>query len=346
VLGCTVFLVLWLRRPRLRSLLLIVVALGWVLVCNALRVVIIAVAFDRGGTDLSVGVKHDALGFACFALAVVLIWSTDRLFLFLMPRAVVVPRPAPPSSSALPAREALCSAARLLSWPMAVAFGLLFLLHAATYGISPGEGPGELLPGIAELDENSLPEQLAGWQRERFYTETRDTGSAYGEHSKFWIYKNGQRTAVVAVDYPFQTFHVLNECYINQGWSEERTSSIRGEKAEGEPPFYVEVQLQKSAMRTGYLLYSECNQTGEYLEHEAGTLRSAWTRYETALNGWRQRVAHPAEAYERLKDRGPAYQFQIFVESNRPLTAEDKAAVQRLYFQAVTALRKELYPAL
>ena len=72
-------------------------------------------------------------------------------------------------------------------------------------GVSPAssaEGPGELLSGIAQLNENSLPEQLAGWKRERFYTETRDTGSAYGEHSKFWVFKNGQRSAVVALDYP------------------------------------------------------------------------------------------------------------------------------------------------
>ena len=341
VLACTLFLILWLRRPWFRSLLLVVAAVGWVLIANVIRVVTIAVVFDRRAFDLSLGLRHDVLGLACFALAVLLIWSTDRLMLFVSPRAAAPP-PAP-SAHPMPALDALRGAARLVSWPMAVAFGLLLTLHVATYGLTPPAAPREPLPGIARLGRESLPESLAGWKRENFRCETRDHLSEYGEHSRMWEYTLDQRRAVVSLDYPFPIFHFLNTCYLNQGWKVDKSTDCFGEKDIGEPGFYVEVQMKKSALRTGYLLYCECSQQGDYLEHEGNMLRSAWNRYETAVNSWRHRLSRPEE-YQRQKARQPVYQFQVFVEGNRPLSAEEQQAAQQLFFQAVKGLRKELYP--
>jgi exosortase len=346
LIACTLFLVLWQRRPWPRALALLAAAVGWVLVCNSLRVVIIAYAFDRWGLDLSLGLKHELLGLGCFLLAVLLIWSTDRLGLFLVPRAAdpSAPPPESPPPSAAPALDAFTAAVRLLSWPTAVAFGLLFALHTATYGLTPDGGPGDLLPAIARLDRDTLPEELAGWKRERYYTEERETGSAYGEHSRVWAYKLGQRTALVAIDYPFAKFHMLDECYVNQGWALARHTDYHGDEAERTPAVWVELSLQKAALRTGSVFYCESNHSGTFLEPDPGPVRGALQRYERALTAWRQRLAHPDEA-GRLEERGPTYQFQVFIEGNRPLTAEEQQAVRLLFFEAVHALRKELYPA-
>jgi exosortase len=344
VLACALFLVLWLRRPLLRALVLIAASIGWVVVSNVVRIVVIAVVFDRWGTDLSVGLKHDLLGFACFVLAVVLIWSTDRLLLFVLPRAAAASPPPTSPVRPVPVMDALRGAAPLMSWPMAVAFGLLFLLHIATYGLAPADAAPVVLASVERLNRDSLPEQLAGWKQERFQTERRGTLNEYGEHSKIWIYNLEQRTASVSLDYPFPMFHVLDLCYINQGWAVERSRDVVGTIADGEPEFYTEVKLSKAGLRTGYLLYCECSQGGDFLEHEGNVLRSSWNRYEVAINSWRQRFARPEES-ESLKARRPAYQFQVFVEGNRPMRADEKDAVQQLFFHAVRGLRKEIYPA-
>jgi exosortase len=343
LLACTLFLVLWLRRPWLRSCLLLASSIGWVIVSNVVRVVTIAYLYDRYGLDLSIGIKHDLLGFACFAMAVLLIWSMDRLVLFLLPRvSPPTPEPAQPTAPAGQGGAAVQALVRVLSWPMAVAFGLLLLLHTVTYGLTPPEMSAVPLPTIARLTERTLPEELAGWKRRGFTTETRNPGSAFGEYSTCWIYETDQRRALIAIDYPFPGYHVLDVCYIKQGWTVDRGAERRGAVSEGTLPFWAEVKFTKPGMQSGFLLYSEINQNGMYLEHEADMLRAAWKRYETALNSWRQRW-NDRDASERLRERGPVYQFQLFIEGHRPLTPDEEEAAQLLFFQAVERLHKELY---
>jgi exosortase len=88
LVACSLFLILWMRRSWVRGVLLLIASVGWVLVCNIIRIVTIAFVLDRFGPnyDLSVEPKHAILGFGCFCLAVLLIWSTDRFFLFFLPR--------------------------------------------------------------------------------------------------------------------------------------------------------------------------------------------------------------------------------------------------------------------
>src|SRR5436305_1526006 len=49
VVACSLFLVLWLRRPVVRSVLLVLSSIGWVIACNILRIVVIAFMLDRFG---------------------------------------------------------------------------------------------------------------------------------------------------------------------------------------------------------------------------------------------------------------------------------------------------------
>ncbi len=89
--------------------------------------------------------------------------------------------------------------------PMAVAFALLFLLHASIYGLTT-QGPGELLPGLDRLGRDSLPEELAGWKRDAFTVEKREMDSAYGEHSKLWTYKLGSARRPCRSTIPLRDF--------------------------------------------------------------------------------------------------------------------------------------------
>ena len=61
LVACCLFLIFYLRRPGVRAVLLVAATLGWVLVCNVVRVTMIAIAADRWHYDLATGWRHDAL---------------------------------------------------------------------------------------------------------------------------------------------------------------------------------------------------------------------------------------------------------------------------------------------
>src|SRR5262249_50667112 len=78
IFACTLFFVFWARRPLVQSLLLLTAAVAWVIVANVARVTLVAYACARWGLDLTAGWRHEGLGVLLFAVALGLLWSTDR----------------------------------------------------------------------------------------------------------------------------------------------------------------------------------------------------------------------------------------------------------------------------
>lgn len=77
-----VFYALWVRASWVRGALLAAAAVGWVVVGNAARVVLISVLSTRYGVDAASGRRHEALGLAMFALMLGLVVSTDHMATF------------------------------------------------------------------------------------------------------------------------------------------------------------------------------------------------------------------------------------------------------------------------
>ncbi len=99
-LACTLFYVFFVRRPPVRAVLLLAAAVGWVLAANVVRVAAIAFLAARWGIDLSEGWRHETLGAGLFVAVLGLVWSTDRLLLFLTAPSAR-PKPAPPVGARL-----------------------------------------------------------------------------------------------------------------------------------------------------------------------------------------------------------------------------------------------------
>jgi exosortase len=344
VLACTLFLVLLTGRPLLRSLLLLVAAVGWVLVANVARVVGVVWLATRGGLDLSTGWRHEAFGLALFALAVLLIASTDQLLSFLL--APARPRPAP--EGAAPGSPPLAQTPFRVGhvrWPAllaAPAFLLLLGCHAAVYGWGTGaaradaEAPNAWLDG---LDADTLPERLGPWQRQDFQVQARDAGSFFGEHSWVWTYRQGGKAAVFSLDYPFPYWHDLTRCYTSQGWQmDDQAVREEPEVAGG----LVAVRLSKPAYRSGYLLFCQFNYRGEPLQARRGGAYLSLFRHDSAFRAWQGRLGGGSEVEEPADPPGPVYQWQLLVETSAPLGAEDRASVRALFARSLTALVRQL----
>ena len=348
LVACSLFLVLWMRRSVMRGILLMVSSVGWVLACNILRIVTIAYFLDRFGPewDLSKEPRHSILGFGCFCLAILLIWSTDRFFLFFLPRwnreesaPVAAPNPDQPS---VPKTVRFADLCRLASVPVAAAFGCVLALHFVVHSFILPEGVAspELDAKVLKIDAKSLDEGIEEYRLVHFQTEKRDTGSAFGESSKRWIYRKGTFLAI-SLDYPFPKFHDLAPCYVGTGWTVEGSNSTHEPEKSKAPAVWNELRLHKSGGRFGYVVFAEFNAEGDALEGES-RIFGALQRHEKALQALYDRVFRP-EQFKQPNPTGPAYQIQLLIEADEPIQDKDRADVQQVFFSAVRQLRGQLF---
>lgn len=84
-MACTLFLLVLSHRGWFRWALLLAAAVFWVLVANTLRVIAIVVLGSRWNLPVTEGIGHELMGALVFLMAIGLVLSTDRLFLFLLP---------------------------------------------------------------------------------------------------------------------------------------------------------------------------------------------------------------------------------------------------------------------
>ncbi len=84
IVACAGILAVWWKRSLLHGVTLIATGLFWAGAMNVVRVVMIAIALDRYGIDLTEGWRHEAVGLCVFVVSLVALFSTDRLLLFLL----------------------------------------------------------------------------------------------------------------------------------------------------------------------------------------------------------------------------------------------------------------------
>jgi exosortase len=328
VLACTLFLVFATRRPPLHSVVLLVAAVGWVLAANVARIVLVVLLETRWGVDVSTGWRHDAIGASLFVVAVALLWSTDQFLLFLGSPSAAAPSP---GAAAPPPRADVTPAASGPPWRLLVGVAALYCLlgvsHLAVYGTGSGAAPGGAPPvAFDQFGEDRLPAEVGGWRREKFGTETRQVGSAFGEQSRTWVYEKSPHRAVFSLDYPFPAWHDLTRCYTGQGWEMEEQDVYA---TDGEVPDAVWVVLNKPAYRSGYLLFCQLDGEGRPLDPRRGGAYMSLYRHGSMAQRWRQRFLGGDAAPE--DPPGPVYQVQLLVESAAPLTEADRKAVRELF---------------
>lgn len=351
MLACTLLFVLLARRPWWRAALLVVAAIGWVLAANVARVVTIAYLFSRHGLDWTSGWRHEALGMGLFALALVLVWSTDRLLAFLagmrnVPAGELPGRgtaaPIAFAPAAQPAPQGQLGSTWLGSWPIAGMFLALGVVNVQWNG--PGVALGAAFQGdtvaasLSGMKDETLAARAGEWRRQKFAEESRNPGSAFGEFSKIWVYQGPRQQAIVSLDYPFPGWHDLTRCYTSQGWviDEERVEDGDGQAPGG----YVVLRLKKPGHYCGYLIFAQLDGSGKALEPRLGGAglslsrqEQAWRRFQCRLRG---------ESTAQVGDpTGTVYQLQLFIESYVPLNDQERNQARDLLVQCWQRLREQ-----
>jgi exosortase len=339
ILACTLFLAFWVRRSIVLTLLLVASAVGWVLAVNVLRVVLVVYSGTVWGFDLATGWRHEALGMGLFGVALFLVWSTDRLLVFLTaPNRPLPGQPAPTVAQPVEPDLGPTHWGFGLSWMATAAISLAYLsvlgTHVALYGAPVLGSAATASPALEALDATVLPEKLGVWQRCGFETQTRNPGSAFGEASRVWTFQGPRNQAFVSLDYPFPTWHDLTRCYTSQGWQIE-AQNVSTEATQGAGNGLVEVVLTKPAYRSAYLLLAQFDAHGTVLEARRGGMFLSLHRHDSAL-----RRLTGTSGTSAGDPPGPIYQLQLFVESPSLLTPAEQAEARVLFLHALEAVRE------
>ena len=240
-LACILVYVGVFRRHWLIGALLMLSAVGWIILTNTLRVVLVALGVSDLGIDLSSEVphtifgieiisNHTAVGMCTYLLALVLTACTEQLLVFFVRGRGVTPAPLPegdhegtiPSIAIEPAK----------GWALVGGFALFTVLYIFLYPFdfyNPMNGDQDKLMAAAQkIEEKDLPSGAGtpAWQMSESRLTHGVVGSEFGEYSYHWTGNLMGNKASASVDYPFPFWHDLSTCYKKVGWKQSSLEDI------------------------------------------------------------------------------------------------------------------------
>lgn len=362
LIAFVLFFVFWTRRPFLHSLLLTAAAGCWAIVENVARVVLVVLAGARWGTDLATGWQHELLGIGLFVLALGLILSTDRLLLFLEPflswRNRLTEDKRTPRSSGVVRRQSASGATqpdvtlgwfalprgRKALWCLGILYGMLCVsqwtqLRALAFGFRDATRWSTAEPA-ASLE--TLPARLGSWRRLSFEHIQRTREHPIAECSDDWHYQYDGRTAIVSLDYAYDEWHPLENCYSGAGWEVDAIETYPNGAATGDLVEWIKVRLHRNGERYALLVYQAADESGLSPPwrgtYGAFTGKGLFARLGNRLGKW-QWPWNRSAAWMVIR---PVFQIQVLLESYEPLTAqEEQEAVE--FFQTVRGPLVEAY---
>jgi exosortase/archaeosortase family protein len=316
------------RRGALKSLLLFVSAIFWVLVANTLRVIAVVVLSARYDLPVLDGVGHETLGVLVFALVIGLVLSTDRLLLFLFPQREQLLAVTGSAGFERASVMASGAAVRSQSFPLAVA--TLFVLIAVGISVLPAQAmprsnsPFASAQGLRPVPREALPATWNGWEQVAFQVREREQDDPAGEISRIWTYRKGRLVTAISIDGPFDAWHDTEVCYHGLGYSTQTCGDIEIRDGSAVPSEFTELVVTSGSGQHGYVLFMAYDTNGQALRPPVSRNASV-ARFVAA---WRQRVAGEVPADPLL---GRVYQVQLFAENRLSHTVAEREELTHLF---------------
>ncbi len=284
LLFVALLMVAWLRRSNFLIPFYLAFAALWSLAMNILRVTAIAVAQDWFSIDLAHGWQHEVLGYTCLLLAILLLWSTDRLFLvcfFPIPSNETANRNVNPISAFWNRHVAMFDAGmnseketreqsatvcrvgrihRFASWAIATIamVGVIPANVSAFQSLSRVQVRSEV---DAWRPNDDLLKSASPYLQVLSKTESvRSDEPALGKFSILWdclIDGMPMRIAVSQHD----EYHDLCKCYSANGWRMSAHEILQSTSGSNEWSF-VSARFTNAELANGYLVFSSLTHSG------------------------------------------------------------------------------------
>lgn len=352
-LACVGFYVLWFRIHWLRASILILASVFWVLINNMARIVSITYFEVNWGINLSRGLPHQILGMLLFAVTLLLIWSTDRLLMFIGRSSLPVRRFEPLNASPAALESGFRMGVNLdgawyRSVPIAVACSVMIAAQAIEWWAYSTQVPysGSALSKLYDkIDVAVLPETFGRWARPKeLAIEQREATNPLGQYSRIWKFTNPvlRSECAVSLDYPYPEYHDLRICYENSGWTlgAPRVFTVKTERDTELQCVFVE--MQRPVEQHAALWFCNFDQDGVGQTPNVDKTRITALderivdRFAYAANRW-QRLLFPTKTAAST-GLGSILQVQLLARSYRPFSDPIKDDLQKLFSVAAERL--------
>lgn len=373
LLFCTAFLVISLRRPWYRAILLLLSTAFWAVFLNSIRILTIPIADIVFDVNLKDGLPHDLLGYSALLIAILMILSTDQLLEFMFGRssARVDDEKRPGWFESRVLRRSSMEGPRIRNYkPVTSSFvraGLACSLVVLALGsmqfidfVRSMNQPSKRIRAfstdvIIDLDEKALPQVVETksdeedanavtwtWTKTKYDRVDRTRGSDFGQRSDSWLYRsNTGLQPKASLDQTFPGWHELTTCYRNIGWKINPGARIKQSAplsmADGETVdwSYIECDMvDPTTGQRGYLLFCFSDADGQPFDAPI-----EWGSLRSFFERAKNRLFHSLRA---SLFRGEAYQMQVFVWHPVELSQTNKEEIRSQFLK----LREDMRLAL
>jgi hypothetical protein len=189
-----------------------------------------------------------------------------------------------------------------------------------------------------------MPSDVEGFQLTEFETIHRVAGDPFGRSSQRWVYRSGQLTVGVSLDYPYDGIKDMTQCYESVGWA-MRKLSIKDSTAlveccgidVGQSSVAV-VEMERDLLGQALMLFSSFDLKGKssaLLKHLADQ------GLESRAEGRLQSLGKQQITEYELSNP-PYFQVHLLARSYEPLSPEQQKQVLRLYVATRGILMKRV----
>ncbi|MCA9035633.1 MAG: exosortase U [Planctomycetaceae bacterium] len=335
------------RRGRIHSVIMLLSGVCFAGLMNVLRIITIAVAWQRYQIDWSTGLSHDILGYICLGVAAALMLSADAFLSFFTESVPEIRRPGAPAGlknpivrawnwfvAPHPIRRTQTSAMAMpvpkdqpaanLKLRAGVLFAAACLLVTQCYSLiaDPLVSKTTGKSSLKQFEADSLASAVSGFKQQAYREETRETDNPQGEFSNIWMYQQPGLQAHVACDHPFYGWHSLQTCYIAQGWQVHNIET----KFDDDWACVIVRMSHPQESQYGTLFYSLFDRTGRPLE-------------PPGANPGNMLVERLFRNQNFAMLDTVTYQSQVFVPSRAELSPEELNQVTELHFEMRQRMR-------
>lgn len=322
------------RRPWWHWVLLSVFAAMVVIAMNVVRITFGAYVLVRNGWDILHGTPHLIFGAVIFAVELLLVFSFDRFLAFF---EVGVRWTSGGAVAAVQRGQESGVEAGGVAVPLGVGkkrYGMVMLAALTVFGMAAAARgvvhfkslkpvPEVVSYGPSDFPELALtlPKEVKGWTQGDTIPETRAIETS-GLRSKVWVFTRGELRVLASIDYPFDHFHDLVDCYRTAGWETNVGGGIAALTA-GRPPIAY-LNLARRGFDRTEVWYTNCFSDGRWSE---STLNTGDAR---GVTFW-DRIFKKSSAAV-LPDAGELqFRSQVCWSGLAPLMEADRYAIRELY---------------
>lgn len=217
VATCAALILCSFGRRSIRHALAMLVSAAFISIATSvLRICVVIGSLHFWNVDLDQGWARGMLGFAFIALNLLMIWSADHGWSFLLNFGSVCQKPRDLLDVPVQPINVFWSSRASV---VVALIGLLILIGPSMVAWSL---PYDVRPLITAMDGFDMPEQLGSWKRHGNQPLENSLVGNLGARNQVWLYRQGNLEAYVAVNYPFTGFHDLRLRYTGQGWRFEK----------------------------------------------------------------------------------------------------------------------------